>query len=101
MSEQSEETREAIEHSVVAPVIEIPPATIDQAQRVVRRAEHIFDPPDALPVEITANRERPFRFTRDFRYRIVARGKTVLDIEIEKGFECDLGSFPWWARWMP
>lgn len=98
---KAEETQEAIADAVVSPAIEIPPATAALAQRVVMRAEHVFDPPDVLPVEITSNRKKPFRFTRNFRYQIKARGKTILDIEIEAGFECDLGSFPWWARWLP
>lgn len=96
-----EETKESIEEAVVASDIEIPPSTPEKARQMVLRAEHVFDPLDVVPVEITNNRAKPFRFTRNFRYRIIAGNRTMLDIEIDAGFECDLGSFPWFARWIP
>lgn len=75
--------------------------TAKTAKQRVKSAQHIFDPPLVLPVAITNNRARPFKFTRNFRYRVRQGNHTILDIRIEPGFECDLGSFPWWIRWVP
>lgn len=100
-SERKLETESAIAEATVSPAIATAQAVPAQAQSLVLKSEHIFDPPDVLPVVITQNRKRPFRFTRNFRYQIRYRGRTVLDLEIPEGFECDLGSFPWFARWLP